>query len=256
MIDWLTGIFPCTHKPLPAGSVVSVDADGAIEWETVKRLTVRGSHEATMKVRSIGSNGEGKATHLYIDGNPSKFLQGHSVVGSDDIQGLMLTVYARILSLLNIPHDLASYKTVMAGQYKISRVDINYMYSLSTLENVRSWLYAAEFKAKTRHGRACGKGGTVYLGKNSRRWSLKFYSKYDEHVSGKKGHQIAEEVQIKDGQTLLLGGLIDSSFSNAERSVPVISKIPLIGWIFSSKADSNEQRIMYILLTAHIIRPL
>ncbi|EJE3789145.1 replication protein, partial [Escherichia coli] len=28
MIDWLTGIFPCTHKPLPAGSVVSVDADG------------------------------------------------------------------------------------------------------------------------------------------------------------------------------------------------------------------------------------
>lgn len=85
MIDWLTGIFPCTHKPLPAGSVVSVDADGAIEWETVKRLTVRGSHEATMKVRSIGSNGEGKATHLYIDGNPSKFLQGHSVVGSDEL---------------------------------------------------------------------------------------------------------------------------------------------------------------------------
>lgn len=104
---------------------------------------------------------------MYIDGNPSKFLQGHSVVGSDDIQGLMLTVYARILSLLNIPHDLASYKAVIAGQYKISRVDINYMYSLSTLENVRSWLYAAEFKAKTRHGRACGKGGTVYLGKSN-----------------------------------------------------------------------------------------
>lgn len=193
MIDWFTGIFPCTHKSLPAGSVVSVDADGAIEWETVKRLTVRGSHEATMKVRSVGSNGEGKATHLYIDGNPSKFLQGHSVVGSDDMQGLMLTAYARILALLHIPHDISSYKAVMAGQYKVARVDINYMYSLSTLENVRSWLYAAEFKAKTRHGRACGKGGTVYLGKNSRRWSLKFYSKYDEHASGKKGHQIAEE---------------------------------------------------------------
>lgn len=59
--------------------------------------------------------------------------------------------------------------------------------------NVRAWLYAAEFKAKTRHGRACGKGGTVYLGKNSRRWSLKFYSKYDEHTSGKKGHQMADE---------------------------------------------------------------
>ncbi|HFL7613587.1 TPA: phage/plasmid replication protein, partial [Escherichia coli] len=52
MIDWFTGILPCTHRPLPAGSVVSVDADGAVEWETVKRLTVRGSHESTMKVRS------------------------------------------------------------------------------------------------------------------------------------------------------------------------------------------------------------
>lgn len=84
MIDWFTGILPCTHRPLPAGSVVSVDADGAVEWETVKRLTVRGSHESTMNVRSVGSDGEGRATHLYIDGNPSKFLQGHSVIGSDD----------------------------------------------------------------------------------------------------------------------------------------------------------------------------
>lgn len=125
MIDWFTGILPCTHRPLPAGSVVSVDADGAVEWETVKRLTVRGSYESTMKVRSVGSDGEGRATHLYIDGNPSKFLQGHSVIGSDDLQGLVLTVYARILVLLHIPHDLPSYRQVMSGQYKISRIDIN-----------------------------------------------------------------------------------------------------------------------------------
>ncbi|MEF3565627.1 hypothetical protein V4S60_25115, partial [Citrobacter freundii] len=68
--------------------------------------------------------------------------------------------------------------------------------------------------------------------------------------------QIQTTVQIKDGQTLLLGGLIDSSSSNADRSVPFISKIPVIGWLFRSNADSREQRIMYVLLTAHIIRPL
>ncbi|WP_374245791.1 hypothetical protein AAHW42_12485 [Klebsiella quasipneumoniae subsp. similipneumoniae] len=51
------------------------------------------------------------------------------------------------------------------------------------------------------------------------------------------------------------GGAYDSR-SAIRAFIPVISKIPLIGWIFSSKADSNEQRIMYILLTAHIIRPL
>ena len=68
--------------------------------------------------------------------------------------------------------------------------------------------------------------------------------------------QIQTTVQIKDDQTLLLGGLIDSSSSNAERSVPFISKIPIIGWLFSSKADSSDQRIMYVLLTAHIIKAL
>lgn len=39
--------------------------------------------------------------------------------------------------------------------------------------------------------------------------------------------QIQTTVQIKDGQTLLLDGLIDSSSSNADRSVPFISKIPV-----------------------------
>ncbi|ECK2138239.1 Replication-associated protein G2P [Salmonella enterica subsp. enterica serovar Enteritidis] len=190
MIDWLTSIYPCVHNPLPAGSVVSVDANGEIEWKTVKRLAVRGSNESNMWVRSVGSDGEGRATHIYIDGNPSKFLQGHNVVGSDDLRGLAVTVYARILSQLNIPHHMQSYFEVLNGNFKITRVDINYMYLLETLENVRAWLYAAEFKAKTRHGRATGKGGTVYMGKNSRRWSLKFYSKYDEHMGGKKGHLI------------------------------------------------------------------
>ncbi|WP_411904769.1 phage/plasmid replication protein, II/X family, partial [Salmonella enterica] len=128
------------------GRGVSVDAGGAVEWETVKRLKVRGSHESTMKGRSVGSDGEGRATHLYIGGNPSKFLQGHSVIGSDDLQGLVLTAYARILALLPIPHDIPSYRQVMAGKFNISRININYMYSLSTLQNDLAWLYAAEFK--------------------------------------------------------------------------------------------------------------
>ncbi|MCN3044918.1 phage/plasmid replication protein, II/X family [Escherichia coli] len=62
-----------------------------------------------------------------------------------------------------------------------------------TAQRVRNWLYAAEFKARTRHGRATGKGGTVYFGQHSRRWGGKGYSKYDEHMSGKKGHQIPAE---------------------------------------------------------------
>ncbi|ECW6490588.1 general secretion pathway protein GspD [Salmonella enterica subsp. enterica serovar Rubislaw] len=68
--------------------------------------------------------------------------------------------------------------------------------------------------------------------------------------------QIRTTVQIQDGQTLLLGGLIDSSGNTGERSVPFLSKIPVIGWLFRSHSDSKNQRVMYVLLTAHVIRPL
>ncbi|MGK3122493.1 secretin N-terminal domain-containing protein [Candidatus Pantoea formicae] len=68
--------------------------------------------------------------------------------------------------------------------------------------------------------------------------------------------QIQTTVQIKDGQTLLLGGLTDSNSSNNNRSVPWFEKIPVIGWLFRSHSDSSSDRTMFVLLTAHVIRQL
>ncbi|WBT56086.1 hypothetical protein [Kosakonia oryzendophytica] len=68
--------------------------------------------------------------------------------------------------------------------------------------------------------------------------------------------QIQTTVQIKDGQTLLLGGLTDSSTVDINRSVPWFENIPVIGWLFRSKSDNSNERTMFVLLTAHIIRQL
>ncbi|MEN4586917.1 secretin N-terminal domain-containing protein [Pantoea agglomerans] len=68
--------------------------------------------------------------------------------------------------------------------------------------------------------------------------------------------QIQTTVQIKDGQTLLLGGLTDSSSVDNNRSVPWFENVPVIGWLFRSKSDSSNERTMFVLLTAHIIRQL
>lgn len=195
MIDWVTAVLPCLHEPVDSGRVLSVAPDGSVEWESVKFSRVTGSFESSISVRSQGSDGNGKATHLYVDGNPSKWLQGHNIVGSDDLNGLMIAFYARMLSLLSIPHHLDSYRQVLSGQYELKRVDVNYMFELPTLIDVRSWLHAAEFKAKTRHGRPATAKGTLYFGKNSRRWSIKAYSKYDEVNCGKKAHSVPEEIK-------------------------------------------------------------
>ncbi len=68
--------------------------------------------------------------------------------------------------------------------------------------------------------------------------------------------QIETTVHIKSGQTLLLGGLIDDRSSKDDSSVPFISKVPLIGWLFTSTSESTEKRTMYVLLRARVLHAL
>lgn len=180
MIDWVSAFIPCTHFPLNAGMVCKIDPEGAIEWSTPCRKSVTGSHDARITVKSHGSDGEGRATHLFFSGNPSKFLQGHNIFGSDDLRALMVETFHNLCTILDLEPSVADLRAIRAGDYRLTRVDINYSFELPTRSDVLAWLRAAELKSKTRHGRPSSKGGTIYWGKNSKRWSLKAYSKGEE----------------------------------------------------------------------------
>lgn len=180
MIDWITAYLPCKHVPIRAGSVFSVDSDGNFEWETLKRMSVEGSFSNKITVRSFGSAGPGLASELEISGNPSKFLQGHNVFGSDDLQALVFKTFINVCDLLGIIPFIDDIQKVKQGEYRLSRVDINYSFVLPCQSDVKAWLRASELKSKTRHGRPSSKGGTVYWGKSSKRWSIKAYSKAEE----------------------------------------------------------------------------
>jgi II/X family phage/plasmid replication protein len=192
MIDWVTAIIPFEHEPLNSGSVLKVDASGEVEWETPCRLQVEGSHEHTIQVRSQGGDGEGCATELVLHGNPAKYLQGHNVFGSDDVRQLVYDTFKSVCKCLGLPVTSEVLKSVLAGKYRFVRVDVNYMFELKTLADVKSWIRAAEYKSKTRHGRPSSKAGTLYWGKQSRRWSIKAYSKGEE-IQGPKSHKLPEQ---------------------------------------------------------------
>ena len=192
MIDWLTVVIPLCHKPLNSGAIMSINPDGSLDWETPRRLKVRGSHQSAISVKSIGGDGAGNATELYIDGNPSKFLQGHNVFGSDDVQGLIYETIQQVLLVHGlVPTDFEE-KMYSVGAIKVKRIDINYSYSLNNRSDVRAWLRGFEFTARSRAGRLSSTRGTVYAGKHSRRWSLKAYCKADEIELGGKGHKLAD----------------------------------------------------------------
>jgi len=172
--------------------VCKVNPDGFIDWATPCRESVKGSYSQTITVKSHGSDGNGYASHLYFSGNPSKFLQGHNIFGSDDLIVLMEDTYRCICQALSLTPLLTDLRKVRAGDYSLTRVDINYSYELPCRSDVLAWLRAAEFKCKTRHGRASSKGGTLYWGKTSKRWSLKAYSKGEEIQV--KGHKLPDSL--------------------------------------------------------------
>lgn len=191
MIDWFSGSLPCAHFPLEGGRVLKVDSEGLVEWEAPCNLNAIGSHDSNFRVTSYGSDGQGKATHLKLSGNPAKFLQGHNVFGSDDLLSLMRDTYLKITGFFNLSYTDSELEAVSQGNYLVTSIDINYSFSLPSRADVLAWLRAAEFKSKTRHGRPSTKGGTVYWGKHSKRWALKAYSKGEEITSG-KGHKLPD----------------------------------------------------------------
>jgi len=187
LIDWITAEIPLLHSPIPAGRVTSTTEEGEEEWSVRRRSAVRGSYEKDISVRSDGGDGAGQATHLLIDGNPSKFLQGHNIFGSDNLIALVYEAFLRCCRAKSLVPTLSELRAVKQGHYRLLRIDINYSFDLPSRADVYAWLRAAEFKSTTRHGRPSTKGGTIYWGKNSKRWSLKAYSKGEEIQRPKYG---------------------------------------------------------------------
>jgi len=58
---------------------------------------------------------------------------------------------------------------------------------------------------------------------------------------------------VKDGITVVLGGLMEDNRSNTTSGVPFLSRIPLIGYLFRSQSKDQEKTELVIFLTPHIV---
>jgi general secretion pathway protein D len=65
---------------------------------------------------------------------------------------------------------------------------------------------------------------------------------------------ITTSVLIKDGNTLVLGGLIQDNVQNNDSSVPLLGHIPLIGELFRARNTSKNKTDFLIFLQPHILR--
>ena len=67
-------------------------------------------------------------------------------------------------------------------------------------------------------------------------------------------NEITTSVLIKDGGTLVLGGLIQDSVTNSEESVPLLGSIPIIGELFRTRNTEKTKTNFLIFLQPHILR--
>jgi general secretion pathway protein D len=67
-------------------------------------------------------------------------------------------------------------------------------------------------------------------------------------------NSINTSVLVKDGGTLVLGGLIQDSVTNSESSVPILGSIPIIGELFRTRNTEKTKTNFLIFLQPHILR--
>jgi general secretion pathway protein D len=67
--------------------------------------------------------------------------------------------------------------------------------------------------------------------------------------------QVLTTVNVWDGQTVVLGGLISSSTQNEIDKVPVIGDIPFLGRLFQSSTKTAVKNNLMIFVTATIVDP-
>lgn len=181
MIDWLTLRLVSGFVP-PAGQVLSLTPDGEVEWRIHKRHVVPGSYSANVTARLVPFGGRHVAGSLEVSGNPVKFLQGHNLFGTEDLQGLVSAFVRRVYSIVGYCASDAELAAIDAGQVCITRIDVNRNADFGTRPRALSAIRAlAECSHLSHRGRgSLVKEGTCVWGEKSRYFSLKAYAKGPE----------------------------------------------------------------------------
>jgi len=59
---------------------------------------------------------------------------------------------------------------------------------------------------------------------------------------------------VKDGNTAVIGGLIDETLSRSEYSVPCLGGIPGLGYLFKTVSNGQDRTNLYVFLTPRVVK--
>lgn len=60
-------------------------------------------------------------------------------------------------------------------------------------------------------------------------------------------------VMVKDGETMVIGGLIQDEYSKTVQSVPILSQLPIVGELFRNRTTSRNHSEVLVFITPHLL---
>ncbi len=64
------------------------------------------------------------------------------------------------------------------------------------------------------------------------------------------------EVELRNGQSFAISGLLDHRLTDDFQHMPAIAKIPVLGWLFRSKQNTASTTDLIVIVTPTIVNPL
>ena len=69
-----------------------------------------------------------------------------------------------------------------------------------------------------------------------------------------QSREVETDVTVRDGETVIIGGLIQHRKSDGENKIPILGDLPLLGPLFRSTSTSDDRSELMVVLTVDILR--
>ena len=68
--------------------------------------------------------------------------------------------------------------------------------------------------------------------------------------------RVQTEIELEDGQSFVIGGLLDNRLTETLNRIPGLANIPLLGKLFQSRSVSKNNTELLVLVTPELVRPI
>jgi type IV pilus assembly protein PilQ len=65
--------------------------------------------------------------------------------------------------------------------------------------------------------------------------------------------EVESKIVVRDGDTIVIGGILKTSDQRNESGVPWFMKIPVLGWLFKTEGVTKQRRQLMVFITPKII---